>query len=201
MGGGTNPSDVDRSKTSAPFAPAEPTDGRGRGEWKTRYIDAAARRQIALEGLYILVFIVIAVAALAALAVQWPRPQSGLSSHKWEALAPYADAWFGGAVGGALFSGKWLIHTVARGTWNQDRLPWRLFTPWLGAGAGFVVVLLSASRVLPLFDSGFVHTGAGASGISLLIGFSADRTLSRLEGFAQDHIGPPKQDANDSEKQ
>lgn len=171
-----------------PFAPAAPTDGRDVGDWRTRYVEAAARRQIALEGLYLLVVIAIIVAALLAMALQWPRPQVGISPARWQSLAPYADAWFGGALGGALFSGKWLIHTVGRGTWNQDRLPWRLFTPWLGAGAGFVVVLLSASRVVPLFDSGFVHTGAGATGISLLIGFFADRTFSRLEGFAAAHL-------------
>jgi hypothetical protein len=64
----------------------------------------------------------------------------------------------------------------------------------LGAGAGFVVVLLSASRVLPLFDADFVRTGAGATGISLLVGFLADRTFSRLEGFAAAHLQPSSKD-------
>jgi hypothetical protein len=186
--------DPTSSQTDAPFAPAEPTDGRDIGKWRTRYDDPIARRQIRNEGLYLVAVIVISMSALLSIALEWPRPQVGLTSVRWESLAPYADSWLGGAVGGALFSGKWLIHTVGRGSWNQDRLPWRIFTPWLGAGAGFVVVLLSASRVLPLFDADFVRTGAGATGISLLVGFFADRTFSRLEGFAAAHLQPSSKD-------
>lgn len=170
----------------------EPLDGRTKGEWRTRYSEVEARRQIRWEVTYLFVAILAALAAIIAVALRWPRPFLGISDARWSALAPYAYAWAGGGLGGALFSAKWLIHTVGRGTWNQDRLTWRLFTPWLGAGAGLLVVLLSISRVVPLFDSTLVSSGAGATGIAMLVGFFADRTFSRLEGFAASHFQPKR---------
>ena len=136
-----------------------------------------------------------AIALIVAVALEFPRPTVGLSRERWQALAPFAYAWAGGGLGGALFSAKWLIHTIGRGTWNQDRVAWRLFTPLLGAGAGLLVVLLSVSRVVPLFDRELVATGPGATGIALLVGFFADRTFSRLEGFAAQHLHGGKQSA------
>lgn len=174
-----------------PFAPGERNDGRVVGAWHTRYSDAVPRRQMKWEGGYLLAAICAALGVIIAIALEWPRPAIGVSPERWRQLAPYGYAWAGGGLGGALFSAKWLIHTVGRGTWNQDRLPWRLFTPWLGGGAGLLVVLLSSSRVIPLFDQEFVATGPGATGIALLVGFFADRTFSRLEGFAAQHLRDP----------
>lgn len=179
-----------------PFAPAEPTDGRSVGAWRTRYTDPVPRRQMNREGGYLLGAVCAAAGLLVAIALEWPRPAIGIPPERWRHLAIYGYAWAGGGLGGALFSAKWLIHTIGRGTWHQDRLFWRLFTPWLGAGAGLLVVLLSTSRVVPLFDRDFVATGPGATGIALLVGFFADKTFSRLEGFAAQHLqSSPKQAA------
>lgn len=175
-----------------PFAPAEPTDGRPVGSWRTRYPDPVPRRQMKWEGGYLLGAICAAAGLVVAIALEWPRPAIGIPQDRWRQLATYGYAWAGGGLGGALFSAKWLIHTIARGTWHQDRLPWRLFTPWLGAGAGLLVVLLATSRVVPLFDREFVATGPGATGIAMLVGFFADKTFSRLEGFAAQHLHSPE---------
>lgn len=172
----------------APFAPEEPTDGREVGDWKSRYTDSRARRQMVCEALYLLAAITAAIAIIVAVALEFPRSSVGLTRDRWQALAPFAYAWAGGGLGGALFSAKWLIHTIGRGTWNQDRVAWRVFTPWLGAGAGLLVVLLAVSRVVPIFDPDLVGTGPGATGIALLVGFFADRTFSRLERFAAEHM-------------
>jgi hypothetical protein len=124
-----------------------------------------------------------------AIALEFPRPTVGLSRERWQSLSPFALAFAGGALGGTLFSTKWLYHTVARGIWNVDRWLWRVFTPLLSAGAAFTIVTLSAGGIIPLFGSDLVRTNAGALGVALLVGYFSDRTFSRLERLAEQHLG------------
>jgi len=79
---------------------------------------------------------------------------------------------------------KWMYHSVAKGTWNQDRRLWRIFTPLLSAGVGFTIVLLSASRVLPFFGADTVGTNRGALAVGILVGYFSDLTLSRMADVA-----------------
>lgn len=181
---------VDPALPVSSVDPSEPLDGRVPGTWRTRYTDPLARKQIIVEAAYLIIAIAAAYGTISALALEWPRPALGVTSERWVELAPYGYSIAGGFLGGSLFSAKWLIHTIARGTWNQDRIGWRFFTPWIGAGAGFLVVALSISRLVPLFDSDLVRSGAGSTGVALLVGFFADRTFSRLEGFASGGTNP-----------
>lgn len=125
-----------------------------------------------------------------AIAVEWPRPQSGLSHTRWRELTPFGYSWFGGSLGGSLFSTKWLIHSVAKGQWNSDRWLWRIFTPFLSGGGALLVVTLSASGAVPIFGTDLVRKSPGSLGVSILVGYFSDRTFSRLERLAEKHLGP-----------
>src|SRR4051794_31989700 len=55
------------------FAPNEPTDGRERGDWRTRYDDPAARRGIRLEAAYVFIVHVLCLVGIAVIALRWPQ--------------------------------------------------------------------------------------------------------------------------------
>jgi hypothetical protein len=179
----------DPAVPSPDFAPAEPTDGREVGDWRSRYTDKIARRRIRAEAAYVLVSFVVCGGLILVIALDSPRDALGLTPAQWATLSPFALAVIGGALGGTLFSTKWLYHSVARGIWNADRWLWRFFTPFLAAGAAFTVVVLSAGKIIPLFGSELVRTKAGALGVSLLVGYFSDRTFSRLERLAEQQLG------------
>lgn len=183
-------SDDDAAATE--FAPAEPTDGRKRGDWQTRYTEKTARRRIRWEAGYVSASLIGYPILMLAVALQFGREALGISEEDWNILSPFVLAYLGGALGGTLFSTKWLYHAVARGTWNVDRWLWRVFTPMLSAGAAEAIVLLSAGRIIPIFGADLVRTNAGALGVAILVGYFSDKTFSRLEGLADQHLGPGK---------
>ncbi|MEC3851963.1 hypothetical protein [Paenarthrobacter ureafaciens] len=111
------------------------------------------------------------------------------SAEQWDKLTPFLHAYLGGLFGGGLFATKWLYHTVAKATWNADRFLWRIFTPLLSGGVAVTIILLCAGRVIPLFGSDLVRTSAGALGVSILVGYFSDKTFSRLERLAEQHLG------------
>src|SRR5215475_993351 len=140
------------------FAPEDLTDGRVKGNWQTRYNDPIAQRAIRVEVIYVIVITFLSPALIAIVVFGWPRGWLNLHRSTWLHVQHYSYAWLGGLLGGSLFSMKWMYHSVAKGTWNQDRRLWRIFTPSLSAGVGFTIVLLSASRVLPFFGADTVGT-------------------------------------------
>lgn len=177
---------------AAEFAPAEPTDNRERGQWKTRYPDKLARKWIKIEAAYVaLVFLGGSFTCLL-MALNLPTSLGWIDRPLWFEAKPFALAFVGGAIGGSLFATKWLYHSVAKEVWNIDRRLWRFFTPMLSAGAALTVVVLSAGGVIPLFGKDLVRTGPGALGVALLVGYFSDRTFSMLERMASQQFGLPK---------
>jgi hypothetical protein len=124
-----------------------------------------------------------------AIALRYPQAQIGLTDSQWDKHSPFVIAYLAGLFGGALFSTKWLYHSVARGYWHCDRILWRIFTPMLSGGVGLTVVLLCAGKVIPLFGAELVRTNAGAAGVAVLVGYFSDRTFSSLENLAETHLG------------
>ena len=172
------------------FAPKEPTDGRQRGDWKTRYVDPAARKGIRVEASYVFFIHIACLVSMAVIAIGWPRGWLGLSDQAtWNSVSHWAFAWLGGMLGGSLFAMKWMYHSVAKGLWNQDRRLWRIFTPLLSAGVGLTVVVLSAARVIPVFGADLVSTNTGAVGVAVLVGYFSDQTISKLADMAEGHLG------------
>lgn len=177
--------DVGESSISDPgFAPEDLADGRAKGSWQTRYSDSAARKAIRVEFIYVLIITLLAPVSIAITSFGWPRAWLHLDMPTWVHVQHYSYAWLGGLFGGSLFTMKWLYHSVAKGSWHQDRRLWRIFTPLLSAGVGFTIVLLSATRVLPLFGADTVGTNGGALGVGVLVGYFSDLTLSRLADVA-----------------
>ena len=135
--------DVNPEQSSAGLASGflgDLTDGRPKGDWDSRY-DEDARKHIKWEKKYLLILFFICL--LLPLIV-------GIASNEWlvenpakfQNLKKYLFALFGGTLGGTLFAMKWLVHSVAKDTWNYDRQLWRVFTPLLSGGLAFVIIIL-----------------------------------------------------------
>lgn len=175
--------DKDVRSAGAPtpsFAPNTPTDGRPKGDWKSRYQDQDARRAIIVESVFVWSFLLVALTLIVGVALQTQLHYIPLAGQVTNVLAPYFFAFLGGFLGGTLFSMKWLYHTVAKGIWNRDRRLWRIFTPLLSAGAALTIILLCASGILPFFGPDLVRSHAGALGLSIVFGYFSDRAFSAL---------------------
>ena len=188
---------LDEAVDAAEFAPAEPTDNRERGQWKTRYPDKLARKWIKIEAAYVATVFFGGSLACLLLSLNLPTSFGWVDDAAWGLIKPYTLSFFGGAIGGSLFAMKWLYHSVAKEVWNIDRRLWRFFTPMLSAGAAVTVVVLSAGGIIPLFGKDLVRTGPGALGVALLVGYFSDRTFSMLERMANQQFGLPKSQARE----
>lgn len=183
------------------FAPNAPTDGRKTGKWQSRYTDQEARSSIRKEGALVWGFLLVALGLTVAVALQTQLHFIPLPEQATASLAPFVLSFLGGFLGGTLFSMKWLYHTVAKGIWNRDRRLWRVFTPFLSAGAALTIILLCASGVLPFFGPELVRSHPGALGLSIVFGYFSDRAFSAL-GNVMTGIGmsPPVRSESSSQE-
>ncbi|HWH25020.1 MAG TPA: hypothetical protein VNT53_00035 [Pseudolysinimonas sp.] len=163
------------------FAPNWPNDDRKEGDWASRYTNLEARRSIRWEATYVWACLVLSVIAIAGISAILEIRALPLSERTVTYFYPFALAFFGGSLGGTLFTMKWLYHSVAKGLWNRDRRLWRVFTPILSSGAALTFVLLCSSGVLPFFGPDLVRNPAGALGLGIVLGYFSDRAFSSLE--------------------
>ena len=143
--------DIEGADQGARFAPADPLDNRGLGEWDTRW-EPEVWKRILWEAWLLVAFFFGSLLVIGAI---WWLPLSGHVSGQSPAyiqFAKYALAFSGGMFGGTLLDIKWLYHTVAKGSWNRDRVLWRLMTPLLSAGTAFMFMALLSSGILLVID-------------------------------------------------
>jgi hypothetical protein len=99
------------------------------------------------------------------------------------------SVFFTGCLGGTTFSIKWLMHSVAKGKWHQDRIFWRIFVPLVG---GIYSVI-----VMNLFNGGYLGGGAPKADASLattcalafLVGYFSDGVSGLLSNVASAVFG------------
>jgi hypothetical protein len=166
------------------------TDGRGVGEWKTRYSDPEARKAIRREALYLgillAVYLTFLVLLLCGILCDWAQ----FSDNTCQSFTRYVGAWLAGSIGGIAYSLKWLVHTVAHGGWNIDRKLWRYFTPHLSGTLGIVVILIVESGFFGFFDSEAVIKPSLVVVLAFLSGYFSDRMIGKLSDLFTDIFGP-----------
>ena len=171
------------------FAPGDYTDGRSPLDWQTKY-PPEARRRIRFEALYIgVMFFVFAAAVFYCLANSSEVPPSPSGSPKDNYLVGCLLAWFGGTVGGSLFTIKWLYHSVAKRIWHEDRRLWRVFAPHVSGAVAFFTVILASSGLLKVFDESLINSPSRVLGFSFLIGYFSDKALAKLAETADTLFG------------
>jgi hypothetical protein len=183
----------DDLRSAKDFSPADPTDGRGKGQWKTRYPDKQARRHQFWEALYLGLLLLLSGPVL--LFLLWSNHLGhwlSLEPGQLEPFRTYGFAWSAGLLGGAVFTTKWLYHSVAHGFWHQDRLLWRLVTPHLSAAFAFGLVTLATSGLLDFLDAEALKTAPAMVGFAFLLGYFSDLTVARLAKTARQMLGSPE---------
>lgn len=173
------------------FAPDDPSDGRERWDWKSRY-DSVAISEIRKETAY-LVFLLILVVLLSYVAwVGLLRAALGLMPEQIAILNPILFGVLGGVLGGTLFSLKWLYHSVARGFWHLDRRLWRCLAPPISGGLSGVTILLIASGLLVIFDRKSMQSSATTFPIGFMVGYFSDSAFGKLAEIANTLFGVSK---------
>lgn len=106
-----------------------PTDGRGIGEYKTRYPES--KRKIARDAIYVLVLMILALVVIFLNFLECFENLEILALTDTQKIVLHNTIYCvaGGLLGGATFGMKYLYRVVARGLWSEDRLLWRLFSP------------------------------------------------------------------------
>ena len=172
------------------FAPADLTDARNRYEWNSRY-PPGAWAQFIFEGFYILCLLAFIPVALFLFWRGEVQEWLGVSTGQEDTVARLAFAWLGGMLGGTLFAGKWLYHTVAKGTWHRDRFLWRLLTPHLSAGLAFSLLLLVTSGLIGFLDTDYLRQPTVVVGLAILFGYFSDNATAALARLAESILGEP----------
>ncbi|MCK9365482.1 MAG: hypothetical protein M0P74_18010 [Syntrophales bacterium] len=188
------------------FAPSDPTDGRERLEWRSKYSEPGAKCGIWFEAAYLAVLLLGIPIAIVISWLEYPKDWFGLCDQKYKPIMKYSIAWLSGSLGGTLFDVKWLYHSVARQFWHLDRQLWRFFTPHISGGLAFVTIALISSPIFRLFDRQAVESLASIVSVAFLVGYFSDNALAKLREIAEnifgtnrakeEHKGGPKADSN-----
>lgn len=183
----------DEPPMAVPGKTTDYTDGRAPYDWQSKF-PAKARKYICGEAVILAITLLIFICLTSIALVFSGNPYLVA----FPALGPNVSAnidprmivlFFCGAVGGTTFSIKWLIHSVAKGSWHLDRQLWRLFVPFVGG--------VYACAVLTLLDSGMILGRAGdgsrgtasAASMAFLIGYFSDGVSGLLTNIANAVFG------------
>jgi hypothetical protein len=175
-------------KTEKPTPPAgfleDLTDGRVKGDWKTRY-DEDAQVEIHWERAYLLTLLAFAlvIPLSVGIAVKYIHLSYPLLN-----LQRYFFSFWGGELGGILYTMKWFVHSIAKNTWNIDRRMWRILTPHLSGALAFVIILLVNCSIYKVADSTQLSIHK-CYGFGFLVGYFSDNAIGKLNELAQVFFG------------
>ena len=174
-------------------------DGRELWHWESRY-PPRARQEIRTEAILLASLLILTLAVsgvfLGLYSQSAELPLFGLAfwvRFQWLAI------FFSGCVGGLTFSIKWLIHSVAKGKWHQDRRYWRYLVPLLGGVYACAVISLWNLGLVPLqadigaaLDREHGYPVLTAGPLAFLIGYFSDAVGGMLTNVANAIFGTVK---------
>jgi len=168
------------------FSPADLSDGREKGNWETRYPEEA--RKIIIKEFFYLILIFISSILLPLFVLIWLKLYENTLPFNADNIKKFFFGGTGGCFGGCVFSAKWLIHSVAKDTWNVDRWLWRVLTPIQSAGLAFITILLVNSQILSFVkpnELGIQYCYA----LGFLVGYFSDNAIGKMTEVAQVFFG------------
>lgn len=158
------------------------TDGREKGDWKSRYKEEA-QKEIRKERNYLLLLLLISFILLLATGLFYNDCLFNCSCNL-STIKPYVFGSIGGLMGGTIFSMKWLVHGVAKYSWNLDRQLWRFLTPLLSMTIALLIIVLLNTEILTS-DFGNTYSPFKSFGIGFLSGYFSDNAIGKLTEIAQ----------------
>ena len=170
-------------------------DHRRRGQFETRY-PPEAWRQIKWEFAYLVLIFLISACALLWIGYVCGASSPGDRRAFWFIGYPRDRAFLllltvalSGTVGGTAFSLKWLYHSVAKWSWNRDRVLWRLIVPFLSGSLALFVSAMITAEVISVFNDDFFRNFYGALAGGFFIGYFSDNVLAALQNLAVKWFG------------
>ena len=165
------------------------TDGRGPWEWKSRY-PAETHKKIKCEAVVLVIMLALALIVAGgcigldaqSIVLEWEDTKFTVS---FQLLATF----FAGCVGGVTFSMKWLIHSVAKGRWHEDRVYWRFLVPLVGGIYACVVIALWDIGLVSSQSSGATKSIATIAPLAFLVGYFSDGVSGLLSNVANAAFG------------
>ena len=167
----------------------ENTDGRRPGHWLTRYPEPRAKWWIIGEGSYLGLLMFAMPSLMLVLWLGSMREPLGLSEDRYAAFCRYCYAWLGGTFGGAMFSIKWLYHSVARHYWNEDRRLWRFFCPHLSGGLAFTFLATATSGLFNTMNVTAFQRPSAIVACAFLVGYFSDSAIGKFREVADTLFG------------
>lgn len=178
--------------TSCPVGEAEAdvcpdlnTDHRKKYDWKSRY-PRAANIQILIETAWA-AFVLFIPLVLIVLDLDGNLTTPLSSTHNSQNLIHtffiYSTS---GMLGGATYGVKYLYRVVGRGYWHQDRIVWRIMSPFVSMVLGLVVGALIESTMIN--SIGEASLGRCIA-IGFMAGYFADQAVGKMCDVAEAIFG------------
>lgn len=176
------------------------TDGRAKNEWQSKYPEEAWKG-IRFEGYYIAAVLFL---GLICLLLIWNGTLVAffnmvcLGEGNQASFKKFSLFFLGGLLGGSLFGIKYFYKVVGRGYWNEDRQPWRLFSPFISGGLALAVGAMVDSGLLGLT----IKTKSASSyfAMGFLTGYFADSALAKMQEVADTVFGSGGRESAQSPK-
>ncbi len=181
--------DGESSHLHSPFYPGDITDGREPGNWKTRYSDNQAKREIRKESIFLILLLIICFAMVILILCNVFQRPFGFSESQSLLFNQYLGILSAGIIGGTLYALKWLIHTVGHGVWNEDRKLWRYITPFTSGVLSTFVMLIISSGLFGLFSTSLIENTPMIFSLAFLTGYFSDQMVSRLQVLFENIFG------------
>lgn len=173
------------------------TDGRQQGDWKSRY-PPLVWLQIVIETLYLICTLIITSASIIYVGHLVSTADSDvirLGILGWESttiLLKWIAIALAGCVGGTTYDLKWLYHSVARNTWNRDRVLWRFFVPPISGAVSVFFSFLLQAGLINLAGAKPIGWYA-ALGLGFLFGYFSDNVIAYLYNWSIRLFGTTEQ--------
>lgn len=192
---GLTPANAGPAKHSPPMKPPvggghDYTDGKSAGDWTSRFPEQARKHMNFEAKLLIAMLLVGLLGAGVCLGLAGQLVNIDLGFAKLWISFRLLAIFCTGCVGGVTFSMKWLIHSVAKGTWHIDRQFWRLMVPMIGGVYACVVMTLFGAGlfVAPPTEQSTLMTTTAA--LAFLVGYFSDGVSGLLSNVANAVSGP-----------
>lgn len=181
------------NKKTYSFGSSDPSDGRDKLEWESRYPDEALKI-IRIEAIILailftatIIFIFLILCGAINNLIQDCCVNGNIAI-----LKHYSYFALSGLLGGTVFSIKYLYHAVARGTWHIDRQLWRFLTPLMSLGVAFIVAALIQANLI-----GEPNPSSAASiSIGFIAGYFSDNAIAKMYEIANVFFGSNSRTTN-----
>ncbi len=172
-----------------------PNDNREKGEYESRYKNKECQKKIKRDALYISALLIGSIVCILLNFLNVFENILNLSGDKAVIFHKAMYCVISGLLGGSTFGMKYFYRVVARGLWNEDRVYWRIFSPWIAVSLSIVMAAIMIKDV--------TASSALAITIGFLTGYFSDEAVSKMYDVAcvlflkSDGAGSRKEDEID----